>query len=163
MSHRWPLQLDSCIVNYAKISRESMQSLSKKLVDAQTDRVIGRVQSDPGDGYLDNDLRNHLSTRITKHSPSTAYSLHQKGAAERENRMLLNLVRAMVGRYRIMKFIWTKALCTPFQIRNKITTASCGKKRTCIMFGKDNCHISHISTCWCQDLGKSLQGSLWES
>jgi len=96
----------------------------EKFSERETGRKIKTVRSDRGGEYLSDYLKNHFAANGIHHELTTSYTPHQNGVAERMNRTLLELVRAMLHHRSVPKQMWAEALSTAVYIRNRVTSRS---------------------------------------
>jgi len=80
------------------------------------------LRSDNGGEYLSNEFKAYLAQHGIKHELTVAYTPQQNGVAERMNRTLLDLTRAMLHHKKIDKIFWAEALTTAVYIRNRVTS-----------------------------------------
>ncbi len=66
------------------------------------------------------------------HQQSCAYTPQQNGVAERMNRTLKDLVRAMLKHKNVPEEFWAEALSTAAYIRNRVTSKSLPKNKNSV-------------------------------
>ncbi|KIL61839.1 hypothetical protein M378DRAFT_1056806, partial [Amanita muscaria Koide BX008] len=80
------------------------------------------VQTDNGTEFMNADLKSWLEHRGIDLRPTAPYSPEQNGIAERYNRTLADLVRAMLLAQRIPKVLWGTAALHAVYLRNRAFT-----------------------------------------
>ena len=76
---------------------------SKEMVERETGRKIKVLRTENGGKYMSNIFQQHLQQCGIQHQLSTACTLQQNGVAERLNRILVELVRAMLAHKNVGK------------------------------------------------------------
>ena len=130
--------------------------------ERRTGRKIVKLRSDRGGEYLCTVLKDHFLQHGIFHELTSAYTPHQNGIAERQNRTLLELVRTMLHSKDLPKMFWAEALATAVYIRNRVTCKSLGPELTPHHIWEGYAPIlKHIrifgSLCWYAIPKKSLQ------
>ena len=111
------------------------------------------LRSDNGGEYLSNEFKDFLLMHGIKHELTVAYTPQQNGVAERMNRTLLDLTRAMLHHRDVDKCFWAEAIATAVYIRNRVTSRSLPSTTTPyhLWHGKAP-EIGHLRvfgcTCW---------------
>ncbi len=122
-------------------------------METQPGRKIGAIQWDGGGEYISDKFKTFLELRGIHHQQTCAYTHQQNGVAQRMNRTLKDLTKAMLKQKNIPDDFWAEALVTAAYIRNRVTSRSLPKNTTSfhIRFGKPP-NISHLrvfgSRCW---------------
>lgn len=114
-------------VEYAmRTKSETFEYFKKfhKIAEAHTGRKLKVLRTDNGGEYLSNDFRAYLSNHGIKHQLTVAYTPQQNGVAERMNRTLMSLVRAIMHHRGVEKRFWAEALSTAVYVRNRVTSRS---------------------------------------
>lgn len=122
----------------------------QSLVPGATLKVL---QSDNGGEYISTQMIRFLEQRGIQHRRTTPRNPHQNGVAERLNRTLVELVRAMLHHKSLPKLFWAEALCTAMHVRNRVTTRGLGARTTpyeVLFQRKPNLSYLRVfgSTCW---------------
>ncbi len=122
-------------------------------VETQTGRKIKAIRSDGGGEYLSNEFKGFMTQNGIHHQQTCAYTPQQNGVAERMNRTLKDLVRAMLFHRNVPEEFWAEALCTAAYIRNRVTTKSLPKNKTPFHIWLEKVpDVSHLrvfgSRCW---------------
>ena len=93
-------------------------------VDCQLEKVSRIVMTDNGTEFVNNDLREWFNRHGKQLDTSSPYSPQQNGVAERYNRTLGELIRAMLLGQRIPKTLWGTAALHAVYLRNRAFTQS---------------------------------------
>lgn len=94
----------------------------KKKVETEIGKKIRKMRSDGGGEYLSTEFTNFFSEHGIHHQQSCAYTPQQNGVAERMNRTLKDLGRAMIHHKGIDFEFWADDLVTVAYIRNRVTS-----------------------------------------
>ena len=82
------------------------------------------IRADNGGEYVNNDLKSWLNQRGILLDPTAPYSPQQNGIAERYNRTLADLIRAMLCAKKLPKILWGVAALHAGYLRNRADTRS---------------------------------------
>ena len=91
-------------------------------VEKQSGKTIKCLRSDNGGEYMNNDFENYLRECGIKRQLAVPYTPQQNGVAERANRTLVEMARAMLIHSGLNEHFWAEALKTAVYIRNRTTT-----------------------------------------
>eukprot|EP00171_Calliarthron_tuberculosum_P002040 IDg2040t1 len=121
--------------------------------ERQTGKKIKILRSDGGGEYTSNDFKAHLKQKGIQQQLTVAHTPQQNGVAERMNRTLKDLVRAMMLHKNVPEDFWAEALVTAAYIRNRMTSRGLPSNSTPYsLWFKTIPDISHIrvfgSRCW---------------
>ena len=94
----------------------------QEIMERETGRQIKVLRSDRGGEYISNTLHEHFVQNGIQHQFSAPYTPQQNGVAERYNRTVMELVRAMLHHKNVDKRYWAEALFTACYIRNRVTS-----------------------------------------
>src|ERR1700741_3006743 len=117
---------DSC--RYATVyflKSKDIASLKVKnyLISLQTQGKTPKfIRTDRGREFLNTDLRSWCDAQGIQHQTTSPYSPAQNGIAERMNRTLVELSRAMLIEGRAPEFLWESAIAHATYIRNRSYT-----------------------------------------
>eukprot|EP00171_Calliarthron_tuberculosum_P000045 IDg45t1 len=114
-------------VEYAMRNKsETIEYFKKfpKQAEAHTGRRLKVLRTDNSGEYLSNDFRAYLVNHGIKHQLTVAYTSQQNGVAERMNRTLMTIVRAIMRHKAVAKRFWAEALSTAVYVRNRVTSRS---------------------------------------
>ena len=96
------------------------------MIKTQFDVTLKRFRTDGGGEYVNSDLRSYFATQGTIHEITPPYSHESNSVAERFNRTLKNIIRAMLGSSE-KYFLWGEAVNTAVYIRNRLPHRALGK------------------------------------
>ena len=88
------------------------------MLERQHKTKILRLRTDNGGEYVNQDLKLHLNTNGIIHELTPPYAHESNGVAERLNRTILEMVRAMLGS--LNKRLWAQAVHTAIYIKNRL-------------------------------------------
>lgn len=89
-------------------------------VERETDRKIKRFRSDNGLEYCNKTLKRMFDEMGIKHERTNVDTPQMNGIAERINRTLLDLVRAMLKNAELPERFWAEAIVTACYIKNRV-------------------------------------------
>ena len=92
----------------------------KAEVENQLERKIKRLRSDRGGEYFSNIFDEFCEEIGIIHERTPSYSPESNVDAERKNRMLTDLVNAMLGTAGLSKAWWGEALLTSCHVLNRV-------------------------------------------
>jgi len=121
--------------------------------ETATGRKIRQLRSDGGGEYFSTEFNSFLDEHGIQRQTTCAYTPQQNGVAERMNRTLKDLARAMLHHKGIAYEFWAEALSCAAYIRNRVTSRSLPSNTTPfeIWFGRKP-NVSHLrvfgSECW---------------
>jgi transposase InsO family protein len=84
----------------------------KALVENQTGKKIKILRTDNGTEYESNEFNDYCREAGIKRETTTPYTPEQNGVAERKNRTIIEVVRAMLHDQGLPKFLWGEAANT---------------------------------------------------
>lgn len=121
--------------------------------ERMTGRKIKSLRSDGGGEYISNEFRDHLASCGVHQQLTVPYSPHQNGVAERMNRTLKDLMRAMILHKNVAKDFWADAVATAAYIRNRVTCRGIPSHATPFSLWHDKKpDVAHLrvfgSRCW---------------
>ena len=123
------------------------------MMERETGRKIKILRSDRGGEYVSSTLKQHFDRNGMQHQFSAPYTPQQNGVAERYNRTVMELVRAMLHHKSMDKKYWAEALSTACYIRNRVTSRGIPSNTTPYeIFKGTKPKLSHLrvfgSRCW---------------
>lgn len=107
-----------------KISTLNVYQNTSKDPDTSNSRKLKALRSDPGGEYLSNEFKRFLRDHGIKQELTIPHTPQQNGIAERMNRTLLDLTRAMLHHKNVDKSYWAEAISTAVYTRNRVTSRS---------------------------------------
>ena len=94
----------------------------KRFVEKQTGRKIKALRSDGGGEYISAEFKTYLDDNGISQQLTVAHTPQQNGVAERMNRTLKDLMRAMMLHKSLPEDLWAEAISTAAHIRNRVTS-----------------------------------------
>jgi hypothetical protein len=77
------------------------------------------LRSDGGGEYFSNEFSEYLKEHGIQRKYSCNYSLEQNGVAERKNRHIVEITRAMLNGKKLPNYFWAEAVATIIYIMNR--------------------------------------------
>ena len=96
----------------------------KAMVKKETGLQIKCLRSDGGGEYLSNEFARFLQEHGIKQQYSCSHTPQQNGIAERKNRYIGEVSRAMFNEKDVPDFYWAEAIATAVYIMNRIPTTT---------------------------------------
>lgn len=96
------------------------------LIDTQYQKKIQILRSDDGGEYVNANLQDFTKTHGILHQTSCPHTPEQNGVAERKNRVLLEMTRAMMLESHVPKTFWPEAIATSAYLLNRLPTKILG-------------------------------------
>ena len=93
-----------------------------KMVENVFQTKINILQTDNGVDYFKNTLSSFLNEKGILHQTSCSYTPQQNGIAERKNRHLLEVARALLFTMNVPSFLWAEAVLTASFLINRMPT-----------------------------------------
>ena len=145
-SHYLDLQL-------MKIKDESFRHARFFIEHAEvvTDHRVNLYRSD-GDGeYRSHEFQNYLELKGIHHEITNAYTPQENGAAERENRVIMNMARSILSDAQLPNSFWRDAVVYTAYILNRIPSRATDECLTPYQLYTGNIpNISHIRIFGCK-------------
>lgn len=88
-------------------------------VERETDRKLKRIRTDNGLEFCNRELRNLFNNLGIRHERTNTYTPQMNGVAERINRTLLDLVRAMLNTAQLPERFWAEAILAACYVKNR--------------------------------------------
>ena len=127
----YPIKKKSDVLDTLKwltmVEKQYSHSIEELLVDRPVQEKDGAtnvkvIHSDNGGEYVSRAMKEFLESRGIRHRCTAPENPHQNGVAERMNRTLMELVRAMLHHKGLQKSFWAEALAVAVHVRNRVTT-----------------------------------------
>lgn len=96
----------------------------KKMVENETGLAIKCLRTDRGGEFTSTDFNKFCQENGIKRQLTTAYTPQQNGVAERKNRTVMNMVRAMLSDKKIPKSFWPEAVNWSNYVLNRCPTVA---------------------------------------
>lgn len=100
----------------------------KALIENQTEKKINILRTDNGIEYESNVFHDFCKKAGIKRETTTPYTPEYNGVAERKNRMIVEVVRAILHDQRLPKFLWVEAANTAVYVQNPYPHQALGSK-----------------------------------
>jgi len=101
---------------------ENLFKLFYNMVENQFQTKIGILHSDNGTEYFNQCLRNFLEEKGIQHQSTCSDTPQQNGIAERKNKHLLEVTRAIMFSMHVPKYLWGDAILTATYLINRMPT-----------------------------------------
>ena len=93
-----------------------------KMVQNQFNTTIKILRSDNGGEYINLDMNHFITKNGLIHQTTCPDTPQQNGVAERKNRTLLEMARAMMIESHVPKSFWPEAVATANYLSNRLPT-----------------------------------------
>lgn len=111
--------------------------------ESQCGRPIRKIRSDNGSEFVNSKVKTVLAVEHILHETSAPYQPQQNGAAERNNRTLIETTRANLRNFKLDKRLWSEALATAVFLRNRIAKKNKDKTPFEIFYGRKP-YLGHL-------------------
>ncbi|KAK1419961.1 hypothetical protein QVD17_29426 [Tagetes erecta] len=92
------------------------------MIQTQFKTNIQTLRSDNGGEFINNHMKQFCQTKGIIHQTSCSHTPEQNGVAERKNRILLEITRALLIESHVPKSFWPEALATAVYLINRLPT-----------------------------------------
>jgi hypothetical protein len=101
---------------------ETQGTLKRFLRRAQNEfeLKVKKIRSDNGSEFKNLQVEEYLEEEGIKHEFSAPYTPQQNGVVERKNRMLIDMVRMMLGEFKTPERFWSEAVITACHAINRL-------------------------------------------
>ena len=99
---------------------------------------------DHGTEFINKEVEKYFSTLGIELQTTAPYSLAQNGIAERENRTLVELARAMIIAQKLLVFLWQEAVAHAEYLRNHAATWALDGKTPYEAWNRSKPNVSHF-------------------
>lgn len=96
----------------------------KRKVEIETDKHIKCLRTDRGGEYTSREFSDFCKEEGIRRQLTTAYTPQQNGIAERKNRTVMNMVRALLSAKKAPKYLWLEAANWTFYVLNRCPTSA---------------------------------------
>jgi transposase InsO family protein len=104
-----------------KQKSETLQMFKRFLADAsQTEWTVKRLRTDNRKEYVNQEFKNYLIENGIVHELTSTYTPALNGIAERENRTLVEMARAILITKELPLRLWAEAVNTAAYITNRV-------------------------------------------
>ena len=133
--------------------------LFKSNVERQTGCKIKKLRSDNGGEFVNNAFDEFLATEGITRELSVPYTPQQNGVAERANRTLVEMARAMMVHAGVKKNLWAEAVSTAVYIRNRCPTKFLQNKTPFEEWCGHKPNVKHFKIFGCLAVGLNKSGN----
>ena len=124
----------------------------KTMIENATGKKVKTLRTDNGGEYTAKDFEQYLKVNVIRHQLTVRKTPEQNGVAERFNRTIVEMVRAMLSDSGLAKKFWAEALSTACYLQNRSsTTAVRGMTPHEALYGEKPCatsqNIWHMPMC----------------
>lgn len=110
---------------------------------------IKSLRSDNGTEYCNQSVCEYLKNLGINHQTTTPYSPSQNGVAERKNRSLIEMCKAMLINAKLPKTFWAEAIATAAYLQNRLPTKST-EKTPYELWNGHKPNLSHLKVFGCK-------------
>ena len=96
----------------------------KTMIEKATGKSVKTLRTDNGGEYIAKDFEQYLKVNGIRHQLTVRKTPEQNGVAERFNRTVVEMVRAMLSDSGLAKKFWAEALATACYLRNRSSTTA---------------------------------------
>ena len=121
----------------------------KALVKNLSKKNINTLRSDNGGEFTSKEFKDLCKEVGVKRDLTTPYSPQQNGVIERNNRSIMEAVKAMIHYQYLPMHLWDDATKTEVYVQNKISHSSLGKKILEEMFTGEKPEVIHMKIFGC--------------
>jgi Reverse transcriptase (RNA-dependent DNA polymerase)/Integrase core domain/gag-polypeptide of LTR copia-type len=129
------------------------------MIENQFGTSIKVLRSDNGTEYTNNKLQIFLQSKGISHQTSCVGTPQQNGVAERKNRHLLEITRALLFSANLPKEYWAVAICTSCYLINRLPSHILGIKSPLEILYNRKIGISHLRVFRCVCYVHSQEGN----
>ena len=94
----------------------------KNQAEKETNRKVRCLRSDGGKEYFSEEFTSYLEDEGIRREFTCRNTPQQNGVAERKNRVILEVARAMINEKHMPRHYWAEAACTAVYLMNRCTT-----------------------------------------
>ena len=106
----------------------------KALVENLSEKKIKMLRLDNGGEFTSNEFNNFCKEVGIKRELTIPYNPQQNGVAERNNRSIIEVVKAMIHNQDLPMYLWAEAARTTVYVQNRISHSALGNKTPEEMF-----------------------------
>ena len=98
------------------------------MIQTQFPTTIKTLRSDNGREFVNSEMTRFCKEKGVIHQTSCTYTLEQNGVAERKNRTILEMTRAIMIDSKVPKYFWPEAIATSIYLINRLPTKTLNMK-----------------------------------
>jgi len=119
------------------------------MVEKENSVSIKCLRSDGGGEYFSNEFSEYLKEHGIQRKYSCSYSPQQNGIAERKNKHIVEITRAMLNEKNLPNYFWAKAVATTVYIMNRTPTSAVHGMTLEEKFTCEKPDVSHLRVFGC--------------
>lgn len=121
----------------------------KAMAEKQIGNYVQCLRSDGGGEYFSTDFNNFLKNHGIQRQFSCTYTSHQNGVAERKNRHIAEIARALMSEKNMPHSYWAEAVSTAVYIMNRTPTAAVHDMTPEEKFSRRKPDLAHLKVFGC--------------
>ena len=121
----------------------------RALVEKSSGHKLKTLRTDNGGEFMSNKFQDYLKAEGVKHELTVPKTPEQNGVAERQNRTLVESVRAMLTQAKLPKKFWVEALNTAVYLRNRSPTKAVNHATPFEAWTGNKPDVSHLHSFGC--------------
>ena len=102
------------------------------------------MRSDNGGEFTSNEFNEYCKEVGIKRELTIPYNPEKNGVAERNNRSIMEAMKAMIHDQDLPMYLWAEAARTAVYVQNRISHSALGNKTPKEMFSEENLEVSHL-------------------
>ena len=114
------------------------------MIENQIEKKIKILRTDNGTEYESNEFHDFCKEFGIKRETTTPYTPEQNGVAGRKNRMIVEVICAMLHDQRLLKFLWAEAVNIAVYVQNRCPHQALGSKTPEEIFTGKKPNVSHF-------------------
>ena len=132
-------------IKFMKSKTEAVQNVKNYLTHLKTQENLPKaIRFDNGKEFLNKELESWCAQQGIDIQTTAPYSPSQNGVAERMNRTIVELARAMINEHQLPQFLWEHAVAHAVYVRNRAFTKPLGNKTPYETWFKRRPNVSHL-------------------
>jgi hypothetical protein len=121
----------------------------KALIENISERKIKILRSYNGGEYTSKEFMNFSKDVGIKRELTIPYNPQQNGLAERNNRMIMEVMKTMIHDQDLPMFLWPEEIITSVYVQNRLFHSALGFKTPEEMFTRKKPEVSHLKIFGC--------------
>ena len=101
-----------------------------RLIANKFGRSMKRLRTDNGREYVNEKIKQYLSSRGIQFEPCAPYTPEQNGKSERDNRTIVECARTMLKAKNLPTLLWAEAVNTAVYIQNRVLSSERRRTKT---------------------------------
>ena len=116
----------------------------KALVENLSQKRIKTLRSDNGGEFTSGEFNDYCKEVGIKRELTIPYNPQQNGVAEKKNRSIMEVVKAMIHDQDLPMYLWAEATRRVVYVHNRISHSALGNKTPEEVFTRENIEFSHL-------------------